>query len=336
MKFRHLLLVLFLLISASSLAAQSSDTIVLKLHSREIVLSGFTRAYSELTIASEVSGRCESMFVDKGDVVMSPGIIAKFDNTFVLLELEKNKIVRDQATRQLELENRTVERYTRLIEKQSAAITTLEEASLRADINRLTLESLKNEERRLQELNNRHTLYGQVGWQVVERLVEAGEFVSPGQSIVRLGDFRKLLVSIFLTYDELRLLENKEKVDLYFVELNTEISGQVYRISPEFDEVSKKIAVDLLVDRVSSEFSAELRSGMYVQLKMNKRESDIFVAPYQALVSRYDSYWLVTPEKKMMKVVLLGTSRNGQEAIISGDKLVSGGVFLASPDNGIQ
>lgn len=336
MIFRHLLVVLVLFISATGLFAQSSETIVLKPHSREVVLSGFTRAYSELTIGSEVSGKCESMFVDKGDVVMSPGVIAKFDNTFVLLDIEKNKIARDQATRQLELENRTVERYTRLIEKQSAAIATLEEASLQADVNRLSIESLENEDRRLQELNNRHTLYGPVGWQVVERLVEVGEFVSPGQPIVRLGDFRKLLVSIFLTYDELRLLENKEKVDLYLVELYTEITGQVYRVSPEFDEVSKKIAVDLLIDRLSSEFSSELRSGMYVQLKMQKKERDTFVTPYQALVSRYDSYWLVTPEKKMMKVVLLGTSGNGKEAIISGDNLVSGAVYLASPQNGIQ
>ncbi len=322
---------IFLIFLSSALSAE--ETVQLLPYKRQLLLNSLTRPIKELTIAGEVSGRCIEVLVDLGDTVTSTGVVAELDRTFVKLDLEKNEIAQQKASRQLELEKKTLSRYTTLIKSNSAAQATFDEATLRADIHKLTLDSLKNEEIRLGEVLKRHSLKGPSGWEVVERLVEPGEFVRQGEPVLRLGNFKKLLVSFMLTYEELGLLRQMDRITLYLEEIGQEVEGKIHQVAPDFDEKSRKIPVDLIIARKSPSLDAGLRGGLRVQLTIDgKEEADTFVIPFSALTSRYEANWLVTADGQRKKVILLGKSGDGQDAIVAGSNLIAGQSFLAFPD----
>jgi RND family efflux transporter MFP subunit len=327
---RILSLFFMVLFSLCAVAAAAEETVQLRPYQRHLQLTGFTKAKAEVDVSGEVSGRCTKIFVDRGDTVPPSGVIAELDSTLVRLDLVKNKIAREQAARQLLLEKKTLDRYTTLMENKSAAQATFDEASLRADILELTLQDLVNEEARQKEMLDRHTLRGPPGWQVVERFVEEGTFVHQGEAVMRLGDFRQLLVSFMLSYEELDLLRKMERITFRFPELDVTAEARIYRVSPGFDAKSRKIPVDLIVAPETFSSAVEPRGGLRVNLTIvGKEETGSFVVPMSALVSRYEAHWLVKADGRRKKVILLGT--DGQEAIVTGKELVSGESFLLFP-----
>jgi RND family efflux transporter MFP subunit len=312
--------------------ASAQETVELRPYQRLLTLTSFTRAKAELSVAGEVSGRCTRILVDRGDTVPPSGVVAELDSTFVRLDLEKNIIAQQQARRQLELEKKTLSRYTTLMQSNSAAQATFDEASLRADLHELTLKSLKNEQARLKETLDRHTLYGPPGWQVVDRFIEEGAFVHQGEPVLRLGDFRQLLVRFMLSYEELELLQKMASITLQFPELNVTAAGQIYRVSPDFDAKSRKIPVELILSPPATFSASSLRGGLRANLTIvGREERGSFVIPTSALVSRYEAHWLVKADGQRKKVILLGTNAEGQQAIVAGSELIPGETFLAFP-----
>lgn len=330
----RILSVFFIVLFSLCALAAAEETVQLRPYQRSLELTGFTRAKAEVAIAGEVSGRCSKIHVDLGDTVPASGIVAELDSTLVRLDLVKNNIAQEQAKRQLLLEKKTLDRYTTLMENKSAAQATFDEASLRADILELTLQDLVNEEARQKEMLDRHTLRGPPGWQVIERFVEEGAFVHQGEAVMRLGDFRQLLVSFMLSYEELDLLRKMEEIILRFPELDVMAEARIHRVSPGFDAKSRKIPVDLIISPETFASVVEPRGGLRVTLTIiGKEETGSFVVPMSALVSRYEAHWLVKADGRRKKVILLGTDGHGQEAqaIITGKDLVAGESFLLLP-----
>lgn len=312
----------------------AEETVQLRPYHRQLSLTGFTRAKAELSVAGEVSGRCTRILVDRGDIVPPSGVVAELDSTFVSLDLEKNKIAQQQARQQLELEQKTLSRYTTLMQSNSAAQATYDETSLRAALYELTLKSLKNEQVRLKETLDRHTLYGPPGWRVIDRFIEVGTFVHQGEPVLRLGDFRQLLVRFMLSYEELELLQKMTSIIFQFPELKATAEAQIYRVSPDFDAKSRKIPIDLIVSPPATFSASSLRGGLRTILTIvGKKEIGSFVIPISALVSRYEAHWLVKADGRRKKVILLGKNDDGSQAIIAGKELAAGETFLASPES---
>jgi RND family efflux transporter MFP subunit len=329
----HPLWILAIVLSTSFPASSAEKLAYLRPYQRELSLTGFTRPRQTVTVTSEVSARCLLVAVEVGDRIDRSGLLAELDTTFVRLELAKNSVAQQKAARQLELEKKTVARYNSLIDQRSAAQATYDEASLKADVLELTVSELKIEATRLSEMLKRHTLKGPPGWEVMERYVEPGEYIQQGAPVVRLGDFSSLLVPFLLTRQEVALLQEEATIDLHCPDLGDRVAGRIHTIGPGFDEKSRKIPVEILVDGSTEKGDHFLRGGMRVLLKLAGRtEKDLFVVPTKALVSRYDAHWLLTQEGHRVKVIVLGENGEGGYATITGNSLKAGDAFLAQPE----
>jgi len=323
------LLIIFICICSPSFA---EDLIKLRPYERQISFTGFTRPVQELSIAPEVNGKCTAVFVDVGDSVGESGVVAEIDSTFVKLDLEKNRIAQRQTSLELVLANKTLGRFKKLINKESTAQATYDETVLSAEVLELTLESLKNEEKRLAEQLERYTLRAPVAWDVIERHVEVGEYVRQGEPILRLGNFKTLIVPFLFTYEELSLLQRMEKLTLYLLDLSGEVEAKIYRVAPDFDEKRRKILVDVAVEKEAMDSNTLLRGGLRAQLKIKgKTEQNSFRIASTALISRYDAHWLLLPDGKQRKVILLGTTEDGKDAIVNGGNLTTEDLFVKNP-----
>ena len=235
-----------LLLPASTLSAEPA-TIEILPHSRLKKLTGFTYPQEEMTITSEVNGRCLSIAADIGTVITEEGVVAEIDRTFITLELEANRIAREQVQRQLAEEEKSLRRYAKLLSEKSTPQARLDEVALAADLHRIELKRLVNAGRQLNEQLNRHTITAPPGWKVIERYAAPGEYLQIGSPVARLGDFRNLLISFGFSSEELRLIQNLPELSIELPEANTTLPVSIYRISPVLDPDTRKIKVDLLV-----------------------------------------------------------------------------------------
>jgi RND family efflux transporter MFP subunit len=324
---------LLLLFAGSAKTLSAAETVELLQHFRTITLTGLTYPLQEITITSEVSGRCLKISADVGDTVPEDGNLAEIDTTFIRLDLQANKIAQTQAARQLDQEEKTLARYTTLLSQKSTPQARLDEAVLAADLHRLTLQKLENEETRLLEQLKRHRLDAPAGWQLIERYTEPGEFIQAGKPVARLGDFRRLLVPLALTYNELQSLVAMQHISLYLPDISTNVSAKIYRTSPVFTAATRKIHVELILQADQPDQPLPLRGGMRVELQFaGDMESTSFRIPRSALISRYEANWLMRPDTSRVQVIFLGYSEDNSYAIVSGHDLETGQQFIAHPE----
>ena len=325
-----LLCLLAITLSQTSLV-YAQELAELRPYSRLLVFTGFTRPEKEMILSSEVSGKCKEIRVDVGDTVTSPDV-AKIDDTFIRLDIQQNRIAQQKTLRQLELEEKTLARFTNLMQNNSTAQANFDEAAFNAENLRLNLQNLKAEETRLKEMLERHTLYAPRGWRVMQRYIEPGEYIRQSEPVLKLGSFDRLIIPFLLTYEEIELLQNMENIVLALPDINTTVPAKIYQIAPDFDEQRKKISIELITAMSSDTEITYWRGGLRAKLKITgKTEPDTFLVPFTALVSRYEANWVITENGSQKRVILLGKNTIGDEAIITGSNLSAGERVLTSP-----
>lgn len=298
-------------------------------YSREVTFTGFSRPVRAMTVSAEVNGQCVDVAVDVGDLVAEQNPAILLDTILARLDLDKNRIAQEQAKRQLTEEKNTLSRYRELIDKKSTAQATYDEAKLRADLYTFTFKGLQVEEKSLLEILRRHEIHVPAGWLVTRRLVEPGEYVRAGEPLLELGDFRRITVTFLLTDQEVAVLERLESTLLQLPDYKLSVAAGLHRVSPLFDPVSKKTAVELIFD---ADPRLPQRAGLRCLLVLPTGEvSQQFVVPATALVSRYEAHWLVAPAGERHKVIVLGYLENGASAVITGNNLAIGQDFQTSP-----
>lgn len=301
-------------------ALRADELVSPQQYRRQVTLSGFTQAKRRQTISSEVTGRCLEVLVDRGDTVPLSGRIVRIDPTFITLDIRDNALAQQRLERQLDTEQKTLERYTTLHGQKSVPEASLDEVRLSADLHQIRLYALKNEQQRLQERLARHTITATPGWQVLDRLIEAGELVQEGQPVARLGDYRQVIISLALSYTELAVLQAMEGITVFLPDLDHNARASIFRTSPAYDPQTKKITVDLILDQ--EEPSMVHRGGILAQIQLSiDSAADEYLLPISAIVNRYDAHWIVRANGQRERVLFLGTTEDGRQAIISSPAL---------------
>jgi len=299
-----------------------TEYITPKPYERTTLLTGLTRPRQVINVSSEVSGKCITVYAEVGNAVPPPGILADIDDTYIRLDLEANRLERERVQRQLVTEKKTLQRYTTLREKNSATQAKLDEVKLSADLHELTIQALNNQQQRLSETLDRHKIKVPEGWLLIERMIEVGEYVQPGQSIAKLGDFRQLIIPFALSFPEMNALKQRESITLFLPDLNIQTSARIYRISPAFVEATKKISIELIIDNKREKSSEVIRGGLRAEMKLRLKESkNTFILPFSSVINRYDAYWVVNDQKERIKVIYLGTTDDGVSVIVSAQEL---------------
>jgi RND family efflux transporter MFP subunit len=310
------------------LPAKSSETFVVQSADRWSTLTGFTRARSAMTLVTEESGRVHKVVADVGDTLGEHGLFAELDTTFIELDLAGNRADQQRLKSDLTYNKKEMERYEALVRDQNAAQSTLDN-NIRAHQAALQqLRAKQIEERVLMERMKRFSLLGPVGWKVVTRYIEPGEWVTKGEKVAELGRYDVLLVPYALTSAEYRALKDQgETVDLKLTDLNRIIKARIIHVSPGFDSQTRKINVDLEI----AEGDFEFRGGIRTELKLGLPDpGGAVIVPGSALVKAYEEYFLMTPDDNRVRVVLMGGA-DGNMRRVSSSNVRPGDRFLLYP-----
>lgn len=281
---------------------------------REARIIGFTRAAAEISIISEVSGRCLELTADVGEVLPKNGVFARLDDTFVKLEIETNE------NRQEALESRTaylkreLERSQTLNRSAALSASELDQIQEEYDQAMLDLQALQTEAAILKERLKRHQVIVQPNWRIISRDVEPGQWVGAGTPIGRAADFTKLLVPVSLTYQEYSALRTLPSIPVKLTDLDQTIPAKLVKVSPGFDPETRKIQAELELSSGLSERRGGLRAEVDVP---TEAEPHTFIVDSAAISERYNTFWLKRQDGEEVEISVLERKADGMARVRS-------------------
>jgi RND family efflux transporter MFP subunit len=283
------------------------DLVVAEPAMRRITLTGYTRARYVMDVVSEEAGRCVKVTADVGDQIGKDGLFAMLDTTFIDLALKKNQVDQEGLANMIAFHAKEVGRFEKLVERETAAQSRLDEIQNKLDQAEFQIKTLKVQETELKERRSRHHIKIPQGWSIIQRDVEPGEWVSMGKHLGKAGDFRTLLVPFALSPEEYRTLKKlKGPIELFLPseDQNTiKIRASLARVSPAFDPETRKINVELAV----TETLAENRGGLRAELTLEMPDpSGAVLIPAAAVAERYEEFWLTRANGERLRVLFLG------------------------------
>lgn len=311
------LLSLFCLFASSPGYAGDDKTVTVKTSQQTVTLSGFTRARHSMPIASEISGKITHIYADIGQAIPKTGVFACLDKAFVNLDIKstKNNIARHGID--LQYFSKQVERHQKLIQSKSISRSTLDDLIREKDNAYRKIQSEKINQQKQEETRRRHCIKVPKNWQITQRNIEVGQWVTAGTAIAQADDYSQLLIPLALTAEELSALESKKnKFTIYLPEYKEKIAATIEHISPAFDEKSHKIRVNLLIKDTSKFYRGGIRAEL--SLEVSDKLNTYFISK-QALDERFEEAWLTRKNGEKIRVMLLGHEANGDAKISSSD-----------------
>ncbi|CAG1020420.1 efflux RND transporter periplasmic adaptor subunit [Methylomonas sp. LL1] len=310
-----ILLICFQFVWAQSTHAESNELwAVAESATHEISIVGFTRAHATIPLATEVAGKVKEIFADIGESIPEHGKLACLDDVFVQFDIQAASNQIAQHTNQMSYYQKEVSRHEQLVAKQSAAVNVLDNLTRELVNSQREMQAAHISKQRFDELKRRHCIKAPIGWLVIDRAIEIGQWIREGEVVAHIGDYSKLIVPLMLTEHELAALKQKGRFDVLLTEHHLKVPAVIEHISPEFDENTRKILVELAIQDQLPEY----RGGIRVELTLAiPSEDHVFSISEKALDQRYEEYWLQSKDGKSIRVNLLGEQKDGKVKINS-------------------
>ncbi|WPL10688.1 efflux transporter, RND family, MFP subunit [Thiorhodovibrio litoralis] len=296
---------LFFSLALIARAADPSEWIV-RPSMRIIELTAFTRPRARLPVVAEIGGRVEEAQDDIGDPIGADGQFARLDATFLQLELEDNQVEQARLHDQIAFDEREVKRNQELARNKNVAASQLDQARQTLRNNTQALHRAEVRERVLKEKIARTRVLAPVGWLVIERRIEPGQWVADGERLGEVADFSTLLLPLALTPEQLSALRTMPApLTVRLPELGREVPVAIHRINPALDEGTRKIAVDLrLQDAIEPQ-----RGGLRAELRLPLPDPDSRLVPAAAVQRGFEENWVRPREGEAIGVTILGSER---------------------------
>lgn len=316
--FRFLYCALFLLFGTSISAAEEpiNRYITPQPAQQKTTIYGFTRAYKSYPLAFEVSGKVTTINSEVGERITN-STFACLDSQFVDLDIQHNNSQINALQADLSFLEKQLQRQRQLLKQNSTSRSQYDDTERQFTSTQHQLQSLQVQQAILNERKQRHCLTLPSGWRIKQKQLEVGEWVTAGQPVGEVGDFRKLLVPLSVTVNEYQYLrQHPDQLEVTLPEVTRTVAAEIYRTYPGFDEQSHKIKLDLVID--NSEES--LRGGLKAELNLYlPAAANTYYVPEAALEKRYGEYWLKAQSGEEIAVTFLSLT---DETDAAGRRLV--------------
>ncbi len=311
--------------------------------------SGTVKAKTITTVSSRVMGEVLSVHVKEGDRVKKGSLLVKIDDRDLRQRLKsaehgyrEAKRALEIANKEMELAERTYERYKGLYEEKVITEQEFDEISTKSEIAHKSYEraeaGLKRAKAMLDEIkvNLRFTdIRAPFTGVVTEKMVEVGMMAAPGTPLLKIEDNSYFLVEADVDESVFKAVNKGDRVRVRIDSVDKDIYGTISDIFPTIDPNSRTFRVKVsLKDRA-------LRTGLFARVYISMGSKKVILVPSSSVVKRGDLTGVYGVDDKgvvhyrlirMGRVykdgveVLSGISK-GDRIIVSGlDKVIEGGI----------
>jgi len=333
-------IIIYILLSHCYVIAE--DNLIVKNATKEVTLSGYTRTIKSQSVSAEISGKVLAVHYDIGDRIGEKPFI-EIDPTFVDFQIKRTS----ESLERIEITIKKAHSRVSYFEKESQRISKLHKEDMATeskrdsvlqdlDQARLEIESalkeqsvLKTQLSELKERRSRHRIWAPKGWIVTDRNVEENENVQPGSPLARVSDYRKLVVPLYVSNEELSAITSLPH------EFDAKLEGAPVKVSvnwinPEFDEKTRKLNIELII----SNYEGTKRGGLKLSLPVHVKTEGFYV-PKSAVSMRYENPTITLKHTgEVIQLLVLGDA--GDYLLVAEDERLTPGIELIPVNTGHQ
>ena len=239
---------------------------------------GTIRAVHETSIGSKLLARVVEVNLKAGQKVQTGDVLIRLDDTDLRAKLQQAKAAVASAEAVYRQAAADEKRYAQLVKSRTIsqqqydnAVATLQSAE--ADLHRA--QAAVNE---VQATLDWATIRSPIDGTVIDKKVDVGDMVTPGQMLVTLFDPKHMQLVASVRESLTRRLQVGQSIGVQVEGLNKQCSGTVSEIVPEAQSASRSFQV-----KVTGPCPAGIYSGMFGRILIPLQEEQVLVIPRQAV-----------------------------------------------------
>jgi RND family efflux transporter MFP subunit len=254
------------------------------------VLPGTVVSRNDSQLASEVEGRIASV-ADVGTIIPKGGIVARVDNTLAVTQLTSDKANVTRLQAQLGYDGGQAQRMENLFSQNAIAKSTRDQAVSTRDMDAAALAQAQAAVKKSQYEVDHSDIRAPFPGRVVARLINPGEYASPGKPVVRLVDIGSTEVSVQIPIETAGYLRERQPVT---VEIEGRRSSATVRaIVPVGDVASRTIEI-----RLTLPAGIGFVGDAAKVLIPSAAPHEVVAVPRDALVLREDNTYVFKVDRK--------------------------------------
>ncbi len=278
---------------------------------------GTVRAVRETTVAAKLLAKVAEVRVKAGQRVAKDELLVRLDDE----DLKARQERADAAVREAEAARAQAQtefdRVSRLFAQSNAAKTEFDQAETALKAAAARLEQAQQSQREANVTLSYATIVSPLDGLVVDKRVEVGDMVSPGQALLSLYDPTHMQLVASVRESLVPRLSVGQVVDVRIEALGRTCAGEVSEIVPESDVASRSFAV-----KVTGPCPPDIHSGMFGRLLIPLDEEEWLVIPQAAVrrVGQLESVDVADADGQTLhrRVVQLGRTRDAELEVLSG------------------
>ena len=279
-------------------------TTALSQPSNSLVKSGTLIPFKEADITAVSAGKLTAVNFELGNYVSQGATLATVDNAGLKLSLDAAQLAKNKAEKDFK-------RYKTLLAGEATTEMNFQDA-------KLNYENAQNQIEQIQKQMSDNRIKAPVTGQIVSKLKEAGEFVSPGTVLGHIVDVNRLKVDVMVAEQDVYSLKNGAAVtvttDIY---PGVIFDGKVIFISQSGNAVHNYQVEVMLQNRKDH----PLRAGSFANVDFNRKsQEDLLLIPKSALIQSLDKpmVYVVENGKAKQMNITVGKTYGNDIAVISG------------------
>lgn len=276
---------------------------------------GTIRAVHETAIGSKLLARVVEVNLKAGQHVHAGDILVRLDDADLRAKLEQAEAAETAAQAARAQAVKDEKRYASLLTANAVSREDYEKTAT-------ALKSAEAEVRRAQENVNEArarldwaTVRSPMDGTVIDKQVEEGDLVSPGQTLVTLFDPKRMQLVASVRESLAQRLTTGQSIDVEVEGADVRCTGTISEIVPEAKASSRAFQV-----KVTGPCPAGVYTGMFGRLLVPLDEEAVLVVPREAVsdVGQLELVQVVEQDKQRRRAVRTGRSFGDEIEVLSG------------------
>ena len=301
----------------------------------KMALAGTVIARNDSKLASEVEGRV-AWVAEVGSNVKEGDVVARLSNNVLAMQLASQKANVARLSASLRYNRGQAARMQRLYSSKAIAQSQRDEAVSARDMTAAELGQAKAQLEQTQYQFDHSEIRAPFNGNVAARLINAGEYASPGKEIVRLVDINSIEVKAQAPIDIAHFLHQDQAIKVQIQDKT--VDAHVRAIVPVGDELSRTVEV-----RLTLAPGAALVGDAAKVMVPSARPHTVLAVPRDALILREESTYIfkVNAKGEAARVAIeTGSEDSGlvevKGKIAKGDSVIVQGAELLEPGQKVR
>jgi membrane fusion protein (multidrug efflux system) len=298
----------------SNLQGQAVPVELLRLPRTESAV-GTIRAVHETSIGSRILARVVAVNLKAGQMVQAGEVLLRLDDTDLQAKLQQARAAEAAAKAAYGQAAADEKRFAALVKNNAVSRQQYEQMATALHAAEAGLQRARETVKEAQVALDWATIRAPIDGKVIDKRVDVGDMVSPGQTLVTLYDPARMQLVASVRESLARRLQVGQSIGVYVDGLAKTCSGTVSEVVPQAQATSRAFEV-----KVTGPCPAGIYSGMFGRLLIPLDEEQVVVIPRRAVrsVGQLELVDVVEGRQTSRRAIRTGRTLDDRVEVLSG------------------